>query len=164
MRKVSLVLGLVACLSVIESAHARMIGTNPVGAQADAFCVGGRLAGNVATSLSEVCVDSGGNFVPTTTSTNSLGTSGLKWLNVNVSSAVNAQQFVPTDTSLSRNHTVTLTSTTLLGVTPSAVGDLYTWVNQAGGFQGACISTGLGQFAIVLSSSANTSVLAPCRQ
>lgn len=61
---------------------ARLIGTNPTGASADVWCVGGRAYANTAVLTTEVCVDASGNVIPTTTGTGSLGTSSLKWLNL----------------------------------------------------------------------------------
>lgn len=51
------------------AAYARI--TSPSASDRDSFCAGAQNA--------EVCADSSGNFVPTVTNNQSLGTSGLKW-------------------------------------------------------------------------------------
>lgn len=60
--------------------RARQIGTNPTGASADQWCVGGRIRGNTSLATTEVCVDSSGNVIPTTTGVATLGTASLAWL------------------------------------------------------------------------------------
>lgn len=69
MNKSFLVAVIVALVSA--TAYARITGTNPTGASADAFCVG--------KSGAEVCVDYLGNVVPTTANVQTLGTASLKF-------------------------------------------------------------------------------------
>lgn len=51
--------------------EARLTGTNPTGSSADAFCVGPK--------SSEVCLATGGHFLPTTNNTQNLGSATLAW-------------------------------------------------------------------------------------
>lgn len=80
MKKVFCLLGVLALAGTV--AHARLIGTNPTGASADIWCSGGRLRGSTVVANTEDCIDSSGNFVPTTTANQTLGTSSLSWSNV----------------------------------------------------------------------------------
>lgn len=57
-----------------EVARARLTGTNPTGASADAWCSGKKSV--------EACVDSSGNVIPTTNNTQTLGTASLQYSNV----------------------------------------------------------------------------------
>lgn len=66
-------------------AEARIIGTNPTGSSSDLWCNGGRISGNTTLSSSEICQDSSGNWIPTTTATQDLGTPTLKWRNLVIS-------------------------------------------------------------------------------
>jgi hypothetical protein len=55
------------------ASFARLTGTQPARTAPDTSCVGRTGA--------EICVDSDGNFIPTTTNDTSLGTSSLRWAN-----------------------------------------------------------------------------------
>lgn len=59
---------------------------------------------------------------------------------------------VPSNTTSSRNHTVTLTTTSLLALTPTATGDIYSAVSSAGLFLKHCTSTGTSAGAVAISS------------
>lgn len=62
-------------------ALARLVGTAPT--NPDAWCVhGGSGGGGSAVSGAEACVDYSGNFLPTVTNAQTLGTSSLKFSNV----------------------------------------------------------------------------------
>lgn len=63
------------------AAHARVAATNPT--NPDAWCVYGG-SGQAGSSISgaETCVDYSGNFVPTVTNAQTLGTSALTWSNI----------------------------------------------------------------------------------
>jgi hypothetical protein len=138
--------------------HSRMIGTNPTGNSADQWCVGGRIVGNVAKLTTEVCVDSSGNLIPTTTNTGALGTASLQWASAQIAGAVNAASVVPTDTASSRLHIpsgAAVSSTTLASVVTST-GDVF-MIFDSGHVApipvAVCISSGGGgAFNIVLSS------------
>lgn len=61
----------------VLSVQAREIGANPTGSSADLFCAGGRIAGNTVLTANEVCLDSSGNWIPTTSNNQTLGTASL---------------------------------------------------------------------------------------
>lgn len=63
------IVGLIGALS-----HARITGTNPTGSSADVVCFGPKSY--------EVCVDYLGDVIPTTTATQALGTSSLRFSNI----------------------------------------------------------------------------------
>lgn len=62
---------MVAVAGFASDASARLTGTNPTGANSDTVCYGKRSA--------ETCQDYLGDYIPTTTNTQSLGTSSLLW-------------------------------------------------------------------------------------
>ncbi len=67
----------VAGLFSAHSVYARLTGTNPTGASADVACWGPK--------GKEICVDSSGNIIPTTTATQNLGSASLTFNAMNVS-------------------------------------------------------------------------------
>ena len=66
---------------------------------------------------------------------------------------ISARGLIASDTSASRAHVPSLSSTTLITISPTAAGDLYMYVNALGASIGLCHSTGTTQAAIVLSSA-----------
>lgn len=88
------VLGAVLALSGhLRVVDARITGVNPVGTSADEFCVGKKSF--------EVCVDYLGNWTPTTTNTQSLGTSSLVWSNIYATNETVTNQLITGQNSLS---------------------------------------------------------------
>jgi hypothetical protein len=62
---------------------ARIIGTNPKGANVDLWCNGGRIRAATPVLYTEICQDYLGDLIPTSTSgTQSLGTASLPWLSL----------------------------------------------------------------------------------
>lgn len=118
--------------------YARLTGTPPT--SADIFCVG-------PTSL-EVCVDASANLVPTTTGIGSLGTSSLKFNTINVGSVV------PSDTTSSRLHAVSISTTGMITMVPGAAGDLYQTTINGNRFA-LCFATAAVANSVVLSTAPN---------
>lgn len=89
LKKPSWILRLAVVLTMISGMavplHARMIGVNPTGTSADQFCAGGRINSNLTTAAAELCVDSSGNWIPTTAGSQQLGTNALQFSDVEVS-------------------------------------------------------------------------------
>lgn len=79
-RRFVLLLSILGVLSV--ASYSRIIGTNPTGSKSDLWCNGGRIRGGTSILLTEDCQDYQGNWIPTTASTSTLGTSALPWLNL----------------------------------------------------------------------------------
>ncbi len=71
-------LTLTVCFRALR-VYARLTGTNPAGASADIVCWGPK--------GSEVCIDSSGNLIPTTTGASSLGSSALQFKNLQLAGA-----------------------------------------------------------------------------
>lgn len=94
----------------------------------DAWCVG--IAG------AEVCVDSSGNFIPTTTNVSSLGTSSLKFKNIYSAGQIGLQS---------------VSSTTLASITPIAIGAMI--YNSS--YKSVCVSTStsIGSFVFISSQA-----------
>lgn len=153
MRKVLLILGLVAIASV-NSVQARTIGTNPRGAQADLWCNGAHSYSNLALSpYSELCQDWLGNWGPTTNSTGSLGTSSFHWARAYIddisargitasSVTVSALLVIPSITSSALN------AGTISGSIPNNALFNVTDSSGANSF-GVCITTGPGGATLV---------------
>lgn len=68
--------------------QARIIGTNPTGANADIVCFGGRIAGNTVVNKTEDCIDSNGNIITTTPSNQSLGSQQFPFASAYLGSTV----------------------------------------------------------------------------
>ena len=66
---------------------------------------------------------------------------------------VSVRSIIPSDTTSSRSHLVTLTTTQMLNTTPGAVGDLYVAVTDSGVLNKLCMSSGTTTGAIVVSSA-----------
>lgn len=62
-----------------QASFARIIGTNPTGTSADTWCEGGRVRAATTVNATELCIDSSGNFIPTTNNSQQLGTSSLQY-------------------------------------------------------------------------------------
>lgn len=73
-------LSFVSILALASIAQARLVGTAPT--NPDAWCVNGG-SGNAGTSVTgaELCVDYSGNFLPTVTGAQTLGSSSFYWSN-----------------------------------------------------------------------------------
>lgn len=65
---------LVACV-LLSNADARIIGNDPITGKpsTDVVCFGGRVSGNLVGNANEVCIDSEGNIVATTTNNQVIG-------------------------------------------------------------------------------------------
>ena len=72
----ALIVGISTIPMMFGTGYARITGTNPTGASADIWCVG--------PSGAEVCVDSSGNVIPTTTNDTDLGPTSLVWNEVHM--------------------------------------------------------------------------------
>lgn len=120
-------------------AFARITGTQP--STPDALCAGNTSA--------ESCIDGSGNVVPTTNNTQTLGSSSLRWLTMDVSSitaqSVAARAIAPTNTNTSRLHAVVTTTTSLLNVSV-VQGDIYFINTDIGTPYAVCIASGTGTF------------------
>jgi len=111
MKKVLHLAGFLVCLAVIVGIssgrlHARLTGTDP---GTDVWCDG--------INGAEVCIDSSGNFIPTTTNDATLGTSSLYWAGIYSYDMTIADDLaVSGDTTLgdSTSDTVTLGASTLI--------------------------------------------------
>lgn len=75
----TLVSALAGLFLLSRTPQARQIGTNPTGASADQFCVGGRIYSNTTAAATEACLDSSGNWIPTTGGSQNLGSALLPW-------------------------------------------------------------------------------------
>jgi hypothetical protein len=129
--------------------QARLIGTNPLGVNADVWCTGGRIRGNTTLSDMEMCQDASNNLVPTTTLRGSIGLSTEAWV------SVNASQIIPTDTSSSRLHLPVISTTT--GITLAVTqGDLYAMQDASGKIYTTCFASGTVTNGLVLSSAPAT--------
>lgn len=115
-------------------------------ASRDVWCVG--------VSGAEVCVDSSGNFIPTTTNVSDLGTSSLKFKNVYVAGAYSGATGVFSGQLGLQN----ISSTTLASTTPLAAGSLVFSTT----YKVVCASTGTSVGSFISLSSitavANTTV------
>lgn len=122
-----------------RSAFARLTGTNPTGASADAWCVG--------KTAKEVCVDASGNVIPTTTNVGALGTSSLKWTNAFLTGSVNAAQIGLTS----------LTTTQLSILAPATTGQIVVVSMLTNGLPGSvfglCVATSAATGAWVYPST-----------
>lgn len=76
---------------------ARITGVNPTGTSADEFCVGKKSF--------EVCVDYLGNWIPTMTNTQTLGTASLVWSNIYATNETVSNQLITGQNSLSLQTT-----------------------------------------------------------
>lgn len=127
-----------------KSVFARLTGTNPTGSSSDAFCVGAK--------SKEACVDSSGNVIPTTTATQTLGTSSLVYSNVFASGLT-----------MTGPATLQIQTTTQIALDANPAGSVYlvTEAGIAGSFN-VCASTDpkAGDFVYISSgSSAGAPVL-----
>jgi hypothetical protein len=123
---------------------ARLTGTNP---GTDIWCAG--------PSGAELCLDVSGNLLPTTSATQTLGSSSLPW------ASVTATAVVPTDTVSSRLHapwTTSISSTALISMNTTA-GDIFLVRRLGGALWAVCTSTG-GVNSVVFSSAPAV----PCRE
>lgn len=154
----ALAVAFMVVLATVHKGHARITGANPVGNQSDTWCVG--------KSADEVCVDASGNFVPTTTSTATLGTSGLQWQSLWVNgTATLGTASVGTVTSSTVTASLALqlpsvSSTTLKTITFAQAGLVFYVVDSTGAFWSTCVTTGTTTPGQVVESS-STKV---CRQ
>lgn len=123
--------------------HARLTGTNPTGASADVACWGPK--------SSEICVDSSGNIIPTTTATQSLGSSSLQFKNLQLSGSIVAGGQIGLQSR---------TAAQIATLVPAAAGNLiYNSSNN-----NVCLSSGTGAGAwILLMSTSTTQTLLPCQ-
>lgn len=103
--------------------QARVVGTNPNGSSSDVFCVGGTPTG----STNEVCIDSTGNLINTTTATGSLGTSSLAWKDTRTG----------TLTATGASTLATVTSSTITVTGGSVMTSTSATSSQGAGFCGA---------------------------
>lgn len=118
-RRLSALLVMALCLGGVfhlagTRASAREIGVNPTGASADQVCFGGRIAGNSVKAATEACLDSSGNWLPTTTAGANLGTAALPWNTVySVNEVVTGYQ------------TLAIQTTTQLSLRADPVGSIF---------------------------------------
>lgn len=159
--KLKLFLGAVlAFLAVGVSLHiaeARLIGQtalNTSGANRDLWCNGGRLgyssSGSVTTlSATEICQDYLGNWIPTTTAGQDLGTSSLQWRNLFMSGTLTSGSqsitgnesvsgslgvgslTAPTTSQLSLTALTASTTGQIIVTQPSATADALDFVSNA---------------------------------
>ena len=147
--------GLIACLALFviiaeRAIHARITGTQPT--VADIACWGPDGA--------EGCLDSSGNFVPTTDNDTTLGSSTLRWSDVRAFDATFAD-----DVAVTGNLTIGAdfqpfirTSTQLQTLVPSASGYIVVNITEAM----VCMSTGTGAGAWIAMSTSTTGNLTQC--
>lgn len=134
------------CLALVLAipfniAEARIIGTNPTGTSSDLWCNGGRIRGNTTITASEICQDSNGNWIPTTTATQSIGTSSFQWNNAWFSGTLTTGPQIQTG-----NDTVNGNQTVSGSVTAGAPGTAATLGN--GNLTGSSPLTILGTIVV----------------